>query len=619
MIVTAFKHYKDTKQPYYADAAKVLHKFANEDKHNIGTMLHLSNEEYKKAKNNLPIICFGGKFKTRASKQLIESSGLLTLDFDNIPLQEVRTSLKAFPSTYAVFNSPSGKGIKALIKIPKVKNDFEYKQYYSQLERLFPLVDISGKDISRACFICYDPNMYVNPDAITFEIDEVEEEKPKKKPTKINAETNDYKALSRVCEIIRHAQKGERHDKILKASRLAGGFIASGLITYDEAERILLQEADNINEDWKDNQNTVRDGLEHGMNDPITDKNQLYQKLEGEENLIKFGKIYYTANDLNSEIENLYLYGNQKGYTTGHKELDEHYTVKEGSTTYVYGAPYSGKTQFWFEILLCLSIKHGLRHAIFSPETGSAPEIFAELIQMHAQQDFYKTYNKQMNLEIMEQSKRFVNEHFIVIDPKNNIIGYKDFFNYVNEVERVYNTKIHTATIDPFNEFKQDLKEFQGRQDLYLEAVLTEVRENARINNRHNCIITHVQGQQLQKQDNTMFYPMPTYREIAGGQAWSRKGMSMISIWRPKEGLRDEYGIPYESNATLVGIQKSKPKGVGKTGNIKMLLDLNKHRYLSDDGNEPNLKKGEQVETKYSIRHEEKTSKYEGYDDECGF
>jgi len=56
--------------------------------------------------------------------------------------------------THLPFVSPSGKGLKCIIKIPEVKSDEEYKQYWISLERhySFPENDTATKDVARACY-----------------------------------------------------------------------------------------------------------------------------------------------------------------------------------------------------------------------------------------------------------------------------------------------------------------------------------------------------------------------------------------------------------------------------------------------------------------------------------
>jgi len=169
---------------------------------------------------------------------------------------------------------------------------------------------------------------------------------------------------------------------------------------------------------------------------------------------------------------------------------------------------------------------------------------------IYVRKDFYKDYNNQMTKEAKQTAEKFIDSHFIVIDPDDAVFTIEEFYDYVDIVERVYNCKIHTTVADPFNEFSHDFSKDNGRQDMYIERILGYIRRNARTNDRHNCLITHVTDQKPRVDDvsKLSYYPPASYREIAGGQAWSRKGEQMICIWRPPTGLNDENGMPYEEN-----------------------------------------------------------------------
>ena len=59
----------------------------------------------------------------------------------------------------------------------------------------------------------------------------------------------------------------------------------------------------------------------------------------------------------------------------------------------------------------------------------------------------------------------------------------------------------------------------------------------------------------------------------------------MIAVWRPKEGLMDEeYGVPFDSNDTIIAIQKSKPKGIGEQGIMRLKYSPKTHRYYDEQG-----------------------------------
>jgi hypothetical protein len=584
--ISIFERTNDVNSPIHVSLQKILKRFKKEDKDGkITTLRDLPNpEEYKAQKNSLPVAVFQGTFSSRNNASLIKASGLMILDFDDKDIKDIhdlKQRLHNDEYIYSYFLSTSGRGYKALVVIPKVKNDQEYKKYYNSFIDRYEELDTVGKDISRCCYFSYDPDLVVKEKYKTWT--KKHEGESKVKLNKAKHVYNDYGKMNRILNIIRYAQVGERNIKIYNAAMLAGGYVASGKIEYDEALRLLEQEAEFIApEERLQNPKTILSGLKNGMDKPLSDLEEIEKKEITEQ---KFGKIYFTAGDVKDEIYDLYKNGLQKGFSTGHEILDEYYTVRLGSTTYVYAAPYMGKTYFWIDILINLSENHGWKHAVFSPETGRAHEVFAELIAIRAKQDFYNDYKNQMSEEKMEEARKWVDRHFIIIDCDDTKMAVPEFYDVVDIIERVYSTKIQTTTIDTFNEFKHDFKDHNGRQDMYLEDILSFVRQNARNRNRHNCIVTHVQQQQIVKQENSnvRYYPPATYREIAGGEAWGRKGMSMLSVWRPlNEALLDEDGMPYEPNQTIIYVQKAKPKGIGKKGQVNLYYNAKEHRYTDN-------------------------------------
>jgi len=146
--------------------------------------LHDDNKRAKE-KMKLPYVTFGGKFETRSNSKLIESSGIATLDFDHVEnLKDLRKNIDTEPYTMASFISPSGDGLKVLVKIPKVDNDKHYKEFYIELQNYYNQyheTDKATKDISRATYLSYDPNLYLNVDSEMFTDRHVEVvAKPKK-------------------------------------------------------------------------------------------------------------------------------------------------------------------------------------------------------------------------------------------------------------------------------------------------------------------------------------------------------------------------------------------------------------------------------------------------------
>ena len=125
---------------------------------------------YKSA--NFDYVTFCGEFDIRSNNSVKSVSGLLCIDFDHVVELEVLFSklLKdEYFNTVLLFRSPSGDGLKWVIEIPP--SDLPHPDFFRAIENyIFKVygikIDGSGKDISRACFLCHDPNAYINPNYI---------------------------------------------------------------------------------------------------------------------------------------------------------------------------------------------------------------------------------------------------------------------------------------------------------------------------------------------------------------------------------------------------------------------------------------------------------------------
>ena len=137
---------------------------------------HVKNgnkNEAVKIKSNLPCMTISATFKERRKKDYLESyTGLLHLDYDKLEnAEEVKTNLISIPYTYSAFISPSGNGVKVLVKsdsdINSHTNAFNnLKGYYDKIVSVES--DSSVKDITRLCYMSYDPDLYLNETSEVF-------------------------------------------------------------------------------------------------------------------------------------------------------------------------------------------------------------------------------------------------------------------------------------------------------------------------------------------------------------------------------------------------------------------------------------------------------------------
>jgi hypothetical protein len=127
-------------------------------------------ETRNELKTGLPGMLLSGKFSGRKNEALIQHSGLLCADLDNLDgeLQNVREKLLGSPYLWSAFVSPSGEGLKAVFCVPadvtKHKGSFLAVEEHVK-QRTGIQIDAACKDPARLCFVSYDPQAFYNPDA----------------------------------------------------------------------------------------------------------------------------------------------------------------------------------------------------------------------------------------------------------------------------------------------------------------------------------------------------------------------------------------------------------------------------------------------------------------------
>lgn len=178
MKISLFKSLYDTKDvSYKISIEEALERIKNGSSKELIDEIRKGNKELKK---KLPAVMFNGTFTARNDNSLIEHSGLCVLDFDKYPtvqaMIEERKRIEDDLFTFAVFTSPSGNGLKVLVRIPKCDKD-EHKLYFKGLEKHFnsEYFDIKCSNLSRVCFESFDPNIFINYESIEFTDKAIEE------------------------------------------------------------------------------------------------------------------------------------------------------------------------------------------------------------------------------------------------------------------------------------------------------------------------------------------------------------------------------------------------------------------------------------------------------------
>ncbi|MBI4929439.1 MAG: PriCT-2 domain-containing protein [Bacteroidetes bacterium] len=129
-------------------------------------------EERDKLKRNLPSITVSGTFsKGHAKENITEHSGLIQIDFDSVENPaKTKEIFRNDVFTFATFISPSGTGVKVIVKVSPEKHSESFlllKKFYAEKYGL--KLDEKCKDVSRLMFLSHDKNIFVNPNSVLFD------------------------------------------------------------------------------------------------------------------------------------------------------------------------------------------------------------------------------------------------------------------------------------------------------------------------------------------------------------------------------------------------------------------------------------------------------------------
>lgn len=137
----------------------------------ITAIRNTSDENQVKAlKKGLPMFTPNGSFSYRNSKGLVSYSNLMVLDFDFPELNNIlafKQKLIHYADPLhlrAVWLSPK-HGVKALMVHDNTDPNYHYNLFWQVKNKLYPNTpefDTNCSDITRACYLTYDPGLFVN-------------------------------------------------------------------------------------------------------------------------------------------------------------------------------------------------------------------------------------------------------------------------------------------------------------------------------------------------------------------------------------------------------------------------------------------------------------------------
>jgi hypothetical protein len=570
-MITIFKNIF-SKEPHFITVEKALEriKIGASKQLVMEIRLALDKEKASKLKLNLPSICFSGKFGVdRKDEQLIEHSGFVVLDFDDISeLRDKQSEIISNKFIYACWVSPSGNGLKALVKIADGK---KHREHFQSLQDVFPEIDRSGINVSRVCYESFDPDIYINENAEIF----TKAKKIEKVVISENENLDDSENFRRILKWLTNENDafvtGERNTYIFKLASACCRFgigedSALGLISteYTVSNDFTMSEMKSaVKSGYRANKNNF--GTASIQKEKLVSKTTNYEIDVKKEFTEEVGESYRVEDVVYGiDVKDRALYINQNGFDRvqgiGIQQIDYLFKPKRGEITLLTGIGNYGKTAWQKAQLLMRMVMFGEKVATFSPEDVPAEEYFHDYVEMLLGCECTPYNPNRPSDDIYEAAYDFVSQHIFYISAEM----LSPTPQYIKEkfLELIVQEKVDYCCIDPFNQMTNDYKGYGGRTDKYLETLLADFSRFARKNDVFFWIIAHPK---LMERDRTGNYKCPDVFDVNDGAMWSNK-MDNILVYHRPFAQTDPNNPLAEFHS-----KKIKKKSVGRKG--FMMLD----------------------------------------------
>lgn len=540
-------------------------------------------------KRDLPSICFSGKFGERKDHCIIQHSGYLVLDFDNVDdLGTKAAQICSKDFVAALWVSPRGNGLKCLVKLA---DGALHRKHFAALKEIFPEVDPSGVNESRVCYESYDPHIYINPDAVPF-TKTVSFEKIEAKESLADESAIFERLVKWQTNKGGAFVKGERNIFIYK---IAGACCRFGIREDSAVTLILMQWPESDDFKRKEVNATVKSAYRSNSSQcgsAVFEQSRLIDKVTRKEIEIQVDidpaapsrDIIYGAS-VKANAMRIHQYGYEKVTGIGVKEIDSLFKSKRGEITGTTGIGNYGKSAFkkWYEVMRILL--YGEKFAAFVPEDNPAEEYYHDYVEILMGRNCTPTtFDGGKNTDNPQDANYsnaydFIGKHIFYLYPQENAAVLE----YILErfLEVIMKEGVDGCKIDPWNQVIHDYKGFGSNASKYLEYSLGTCSRFAQRNNVYFDIIMHPKAMSKSSSGN---YECPDIFDMNDGAMWNNKLDNILVYHRPFKQT-DGHNPTAEFHSKKIKRQKI----VGKPGFITLeyiartrRFEINGHDYMQD-------------------------------------
>lgn len=270
----------------------------------------------------------------------------------------------------------------------------------------------------------------------------------------------------------------------------------------------------------------------------------------------------FTIEDIDLEINDMYVNGLDNGVPTGMNEFDKKLRFAKGYITTVTGVPGHGKSDFVDQIALMLNIQNDWKFAFYSPENKPTRLHISKLARKLVGKKWFGPGRIELNE--LNEVKEFLNKKFWFIKPE------KDFTldSILNHVKQLKATNgVDSFVIDAWNKLEHKYGQSETK---YIGESLDKLSNFCEENNVHCFLVAH--PTKILKNKDTQMYEIPNLYNISGSANFYNKTDNGITVYRN-----------FAENRTEIYVQKVKFSHWGEVGNVNFNYDLDSGRYIEED------------------------------------
>lgn len=236
-----------------------------------------------------------------------------------------------------------------------------------------------------------------------------------------------------------------------------------------------------------------------------------------------------------SEVSDLYHGRGPKSLSTGFQEMDHAFKVKQGQFVVVTGIPNHGKSRWMDQVAVQMASNHGIKWAVYSPETGNAEHI-TDLAEIWAGQPFVEGATRRMEEATLDAAFEWMADRIFFIDAEDHTPTIDWIL--ARAKAAVLRHGVRGLIIDPYNEVEASRPPSQTETE-FVSQMITKCKRFAKVHDVMVFMVAH--PTKLRAKNAGESDPIPGLYDIAGSASWRSKADAGLVVYRD-----------YDANKTTV-------------------------------------------------------------------